>query len=731
MAGDTNVQVEILAKIDQLISGVDKVNDKLGEIGEKSGELGEGLSDLKNKFMEAFAIDQIVEFVEKMAELGEQAVRLSSMLGMPIEKVQELGFAARMVGGEAESMGMSMMRLERNMAEAQDGSSKAAKAFEALGISQAQLKNSSPDQVLGLIANAFHGAKDGADKTAIAMDLMGRAGAQMIPLLNQGSEGLEKMGMLAKSTGSILTEMQAEGLEKTAQSITVLKASTEGAGIALMETFKPAIDAVITGLTAVVQVITAMIRLINVAVEAIEGGMLLALAKVIEKAEEMGVQISAMFNTMKLKAEEVMTVIDLLVHGHLQAAVDAQNKFEQQIAADAKKAITEVANLQKEYQTLKEKIEAATEAAIKNTLNLNQNKKAEGEDKNALHAPTGGAGKADNYDADLQDAKNYFDYVQTMSRIDLENKKSMDQLKVASGAMSKQQELEDLAKFTLQEEDLDLKAAQQEADLYDQDTVEYTKAMEKKAEIAAKYNAKISQIQYQAAAAQQAQWKQLMTSMNSAFDGMVNGVLQGTQTWQQGLARMFSNIALKFIDDVVLKMIENWAMGLARQIGLTQAFNSVMAALGLEQVTTSAGIQAAANAAKNTATMTSDAALAYAGVFANQAPLLGPAASVPAAAASASILALIPEASMAVGAWDLDRDMVAQLHQGEMVVPTTYAEGMRNGGGMGGGDSYSITIQAIDTQTGANFLKNNAAIIAKNMSGQVKKFNRSFPAWKQ
>ena len=42
-------------------------------------------------------------------------------------------------------------------------------------------------------------------------------------------------------------------------------------------------------------------------------------------------------------------------------------------------------------------------------------------------------------------------------------------------------------------------------------------------------------------------------------------------------------------------------------------------------------------------------------------------------------------ASLDVGAWDVPHDMVAQIHKGESVVPTTFAEGMRQSGGGGFG----------------------------------------------
>jgi hypothetical protein len=40
-------------------------------------------------------------------------------------------------------------------------------------------------------------------------------------------------------------------------------------------------------------------------------------------------------------------------------------------------------------------------------------------------------------------------------------------------------------------------------------------------------------------------------------------------------------------------------------------------------------------------------------------------------------------ASLDVGAWNVPHDMTARIHKGETVVPTTFAEGMRQSGGFG------------------------------------------------
>ena len=78
-------------------------------------------------------------------------------------------------------------------------------AFKALGISvQDANKNlKSSDQVLLEVANAFSKFEDGTTKTALAIAIFGRAGADLIPLLNQGADGIRKMQEQAQRLGLV------------------------------------------------------------------------------------------------------------------------------------------------------------------------------------------------------------------------------------------------------------------------------------------------------------------------------------------------------------------------------------------------------------------------------------------------------------------------------------------------------------------------------------------------
>lgn len=232
------------------------------------------------------------------------------------------------------------------------------------------------------------------------------------------------------------------------------------------------------------------------------------------------------------------------------------------------------------------------------------------------------------------------------------------------------------------------------------------------------------------------QGEELFKTLEKSSDTALAGIIKGTESWQQAMFKVFQDLEIKFAQ-ILLNLglqfartqVQNLTSSLsadAQEVASNQAKNDAITASNQAAASTSATSRAA-QVIKN---IESDAAAAYSGVYAYMSPVLGPAAAIPAAAAFASVAAMEGLVSLDVGAWNLGSDMVAQLHQGEMVVPQTFAQGLRDGAGLGGGDNYTININAIDTQTGTQFLRNNANQIASIISGQVRNFNSNLPAWK-
>lgn len=150
------------------------------------------------------------------AHTGEEIKNTSEKLGIATDQLQKLQYAAAQSNQTAEEFTFSMGNLNRHISEARKGTANSVQAFQEIGGSFdfAALKGGDTNKVLESIAETFKNAPDGPKKTALAMELFGRGGARMIPLLNKGRDGLKEFGEEAERMGIIMNEETIHNSEK-------------------------------------------------------------------------------------------------------------------------------------------------------------------------------------------------------------------------------------------------------------------------------------------------------------------------------------------------------------------------------------------------------------------------------------------------------------------------------------------------------------------------------------
>jgi len=182
------------------------------------------------------------------ANYSEQILMLSEKTGIATDRFQALAFAAEQSSVGPESFADAMKFLNANITEALQGNADAKQWFEAAGVSinDASGKAKTADVIFLEMADAFQKSGNAAAKVKIAMGTLGRAGVDMIPLLNGGSAAIEDLMGKAKSLGLILDGdaiKQAEAFgDKLSQLWQIVKATGIAIGAALIPHLEPLID---------------------------------------------------------------------------------------------------------------------------------------------------------------------------------------------------------------------------------------------------------------------------------------------------------------------------------------------------------------------------------------------------------------------------------------------------------------------------------------------------------
>ena len=135
-----------------------------------------------------------VDQIQATAEYAEELEGLGQSTGLGTQSLQKLGKAAEAEGIQLDEFAKSMTLLDRTLVAAKEGNEDATKAFRATGVAikDASGKLRPTEDVFIDMADGFSRMEDGAEKTALSMQLFGRSGAGMIQVLNNGRESLEE-----------------------------------------------------------------------------------------------------------------------------------------------------------------------------------------------------------------------------------------------------------------------------------------------------------------------------------------------------------------------------------------------------------------------------------------------------------------------------------------------------------------------------------------------------------
>ena len=226
---------------------------------------------------------------------------------------------------------------------------------------------------------------------------------------------------------------------------------------------------------------------------------------------------------------------------------------------------------------------------------------------------------------------------------------------------------------------------------------------------------------------QEQDYQSFANTIEGAFNGQLRGLISGTETWRTAFSNTLETLLIKFIE-FTESTIAHHLIGEAMNTAATTT--SVAARTGAEE--SGAAASMAAQGAAMVRSILSSAAEAFAGVFGFLAPLMGPLAAGPAAAAQATVAGMAGSvASADIGMWQVPQDMLTLVHHNELVMPAAEASAFRSmlgdDGGAGGASgtvqihpTTNVHISALDAGSVSQWMKTNSSAMLKAVDEAVR-----------
>lgn len=228
---------ELFAKINVDSSGFESSVKKAGNVAKNAllgatGAIAVGTGILGKQFIDS---------AKDTAAYGDNVDKMSQKIGISAESYQKWDYVMQRAGTSIDSMKMGMKTLSQQAESNSD-------AFQKLGISQEEVASMSQEELFEATVRGLAGMEEGTERAALASQLLGRAGADMGPLLNQGTDAIDEQMEMAEKYGMVMPDEAVKASAAFEDSVTTMKMTMQGLRNRMMGNFLPAITQVTDGL---------------------------------------------------------------------------------------------------------------------------------------------------------------------------------------------------------------------------------------------------------------------------------------------------------------------------------------------------------------------------------------------------------------------------------------------------------------------------------------------------
>ena len=249
-------------KVDALGKDIKAAGDKSEKMGEQSGigfgklAAAVGVGQLAAKAFTAAldaafsAVQGTVQGFRDALDLGGRLSDLSAASGETAGKLLLLERAFDNSGAGAEKVGPALAKLQDKINSANEGSTEAAVAFGRMGISMDEMAGKTPTEQLALVASGITSIEDPTKRAATAIDLFGKSGAELLPLLTNFQGEMTEAAATVGSMAEIM-DRRSNVFDAVSDRFKVIQEKVRDFAAGILDRALPAIDAITSALSRI------------------------------------------------------------------------------------------------------------------------------------------------------------------------------------------------------------------------------------------------------------------------------------------------------------------------------------------------------------------------------------------------------------------------------------------------------------------------------------------------
>jgi hypothetical protein len=247
--------VELSLKDNRLRAGLQAASQRLKAFGAGVTAIGAKIAGFGSLLLAPLAATTKV-----FADMGDKLAKMSARTGISVEALSELAFAAEQSGADMETLETGIRKMQQTFVDAAGGGKAARDSLDLLALTVEDLARLSPDEQFKLIADRLSQIRDPALRTALAMELFGKSGTQLLPLMAGGAKGIEELQEQARKLGLTMSTEDAKAAEAFGDTLSNLWKVITRAVVAIGSALVPVLQDVAESITGVAVKVGEWIR---------------------------------------------------------------------------------------------------------------------------------------------------------------------------------------------------------------------------------------------------------------------------------------------------------------------------------------------------------------------------------------------------------------------------------------------------------------------------------------
>ena len=260
------------SELDNLEDGLDDAGEESDELAVSTTKAGDAAEKSESKFgklaktlaaglatamvaVTTAAIaagKKIWDLSGEVAALGDEIDKNSQKVGLSSEAYQKWDYAMKISGTEMASCTTGIKTLTNTFDDAINGSASAAEKFTRLGLSLEDIRDMSREDLFATVVNSLQNVSSETEKAALANDLFGKSGQDLLPLLNLTEEQLGELMNEAEEYGMVMSDDAVAASAGFQDSLTKLRGTMAGARNSMIGVLLPGLTSVMNGFSGLV-----------------------------------------------------------------------------------------------------------------------------------------------------------------------------------------------------------------------------------------------------------------------------------------------------------------------------------------------------------------------------------------------------------------------------------------------------------------------------------------------